>query len=244
MGGRKWTRSKSAKIAATPTMTASASTTPRPMRRMTPRCARSTIKTNRLTSGRMNRSSAPGRSAMNSRKAAHTANSGGGWAVELADWGIQIVESPIWMPAQWRWLRIKSAMGSTLTMVGLSWAAAIANARSISVRRQGRPFRLLPPLTVCTGCSNPWDSMAKGFAMRGRFISRRLGSLPAALSARKASTPTSLPRGRREPGRCAERKIRRPSSSAFGRMRATDATPHPRALHLATPMYRPGSLCS
>ena len=93
-------------------------------------------------------------------------------------------------------------------------------------------YRLLKPMRI------------KGIAMRGWFICRRLGSLPAALSARKASTPTSLPRGRREPGRCAERKIRRPSSSAFGRMRATDATPHPRALHLATPMYRPGSLCS
>jgi len=55
---------------------------------------------------------------------------------------------------------------------------------------------------------------------------------------------TCLPRGRKERGRGAERRIRRPSSSAFGRMRVTDATAHPHALHLATPMYRPGSLCN
>ena len=184
---------------------------------------------------RMSWSSAPGRT-INSRLAVHTAKSGGGWATRL-------MESPILMHAQLQQLRTNTAAGSTFTfMTTAVGAAAISNVRLIFVPRQGRQGRLLP--TACTACSNPWDSMAKGTALRGTRSSRRPGSLPEALSVSKASTPTCLPRGRRKPGRCAERRIRRPSSSAFGRMRVTDATVHPHALHLATPMYRPGSLCS
>ena len=166
---------------------------------------------------RMSWSSAPGRT-INSRLAVHTAKSGGGWATRL-------MESPILMHAQLQQLRTNTAAGSTFTfMTTAVGAAAISNVRLIFVPRQGRQGRLLP--TACTACSNPWDSMAKGTALRGTRSSRRPGSLPEALSVSKASTPTCLPRGRRKPGRCAERRIRRPSSSAFGRMRVTDATVH------------------
>jgi len=168
-------------------MTASASTMPRPMRRIMPRCARSTIKLNRHTRLRMSWSFVPGRT-INSRLVAHTAKSGGGWATQL-------MESPILTRAQWRQLRTNTATESTFTFMTMAvGAAAIANVCSIFVPKQGRQGRLLP--TACTGCSNPWDSMARGIALRATLISPRPGSLPPALSVSKASRHVCLVEGK------------------------------------------------